>query len=159
MAKRNTSIGGGVIDSDYRGEISVIFLNHNSTEFQIKKGDKIAQMLIEKITFPIICEVEKLDNTSRGECGFGSSDENIYEWLELLYNNGLPYNKRKCVTFDSYVREIFEPPNMSYDLNNARKSNWKQRILDKIRFQTLLNPILSLEHRKKVYKKIFGSEL
>jgi len=48
---------------------------------------------------------------------------------------------------------------MSYDLNNARKSNWKQRILDKIRFQTLLNPILSLEHRKKVYKKMFGSEL
>lgn len=64
----------GLIDSNYRGEIKVPLINHDkSKEFRVNKGDRIAQLLI--IEYPKInfIEVEELDNTSRGENGFGSS--------------------------------------------------------------------------------------
>jgi dUTP pyrophosphatase len=64
---------GGVIDSNYRGEIGVIVCNLSQKEYKINKGDKIAQMLIQKVKCPIIEEVENLDDTIRGEDGFGST--------------------------------------------------------------------------------------
>lgn len=64
---------GGVIDSSYRGEIKIIITNLSNKEYSIKKGDKIAQMLIQKVESPDIEEVEVLDDTERGEEGFGST--------------------------------------------------------------------------------------
>jgi len=64
---------GGVIDSNYRGEIGVIMSNLSKKDYKINKGDKIAQMLIQKVECPIIEEVEELDDTTRGEKGFGST--------------------------------------------------------------------------------------
>lgn len=64
---------GGVIDSGYRGEIGVVLANLSDKKYEIKKGDKIAQMLIQKIETPEIMEVNELDNTSRGEGRFGST--------------------------------------------------------------------------------------
>ncbi len=64
---------GGVIDSNYRGEIGVIVKNLSKEDYKINKGDKIAQMLIQKVECPIIEEVDKLDDTERGEDGFGST--------------------------------------------------------------------------------------
>jgi len=64
---------GGVIDSSYRGEIKIILKNLSNHEYIIKKGDKIAQILIQKIEVPIIEEVTELDNTKRGQEGFGST--------------------------------------------------------------------------------------
>jgi dUTP pyrophosphatase len=64
---------GGVIDSSYRGEIKIILTNLSCREYIIKKGDKIAQMLIQKVEKPSIEEVEFLDDTERGEGGFGST--------------------------------------------------------------------------------------
>jgi len=63
----------GVIDSGYRGEVGVVLVNLSSKEYKINKGDKIAQMLIQKIKRPIIKEVRNLDNTSREKKGFGST--------------------------------------------------------------------------------------
>ncbi len=67
---------GGVIDSDYRGEIGVIVKNLSEQDYKINKGDKIAQMLIQKIECPTIEEVNKLDDTERGDGGFGSTGIN-----------------------------------------------------------------------------------
>lgn len=63
----------GTIDSDYRGEIGVILINLGENPFIIKRGDRIAQMVINKIEIPKIYEVEELEITQRGEGGFGST--------------------------------------------------------------------------------------
>lgn len=63
----------GTIDSDYRGEIKVIAINHSDEDFTIEHGDRVAQMVIAPvIQFPVK-EVDDLDSTDRGEGGFGST--------------------------------------------------------------------------------------
>ena len=59
------SVGGGVIDSDYRGNVCVILFNHSGTPFQIRRGDMVAQLICEKIVYPEICEVQALGDTER----------------------------------------------------------------------------------------------
>ena len=63
----------GTIDSDYRGEIGIIMINWGENPFTIKRGDRIAQMIITKVCRADIAEVKILDDTSRGEGGFGHS--------------------------------------------------------------------------------------
>jgi len=63
----------GTIDADYRGEIGVILVNLSNDEFTIKDGDRIAQMVIAKFEHTKWEEVDLLDETSRGEGGFGST--------------------------------------------------------------------------------------
>jgi dUTP pyrophosphatase len=63
----------GVIDSGYRGEVKVVLLNTSTEDYPIKKGDKIAQVLIQKVNSAIIKEVDSLEETKRGEGGFGST--------------------------------------------------------------------------------------
>ena len=63
----------GVIDSDFRGEIKVILVNHSSTEYSIKKGDRIAQILFTEIHQPTFVSADKLSDTQRGSGGFGST--------------------------------------------------------------------------------------
>ncbi len=66
----------GVMDSGYRGEYKIVLINLSSKNFEIKKGQKIAQLLIQKIEGPKIEIVEELSETKRGEGGFGSSGVN-----------------------------------------------------------------------------------
>lgn len=66
-------VGGGVIDGDYRGEIRAILFNHTDVPFKIKKGDRIAQIICECVKLPSLVTVASLDQTERGEGGFGSS--------------------------------------------------------------------------------------
>lgn len=63
----------GTIDSDYRGEIGVILINLGKEPFIIRRGDRIAQMVINKVVIPEIIEAENLDETIRGKDGFGST--------------------------------------------------------------------------------------
>lgn len=63
----------GTIDSDYRGEICVILINHSKVDFVINKGMRIAQMIIAKHEHAEIKIVENLDETLRGSGGFGST--------------------------------------------------------------------------------------
>ena len=63
----------GTIDSDYRGEICVILINHGKKDFQIEPGMRVAQMVFSKVTQVDFKEVDVLDETSRGEGGFGST--------------------------------------------------------------------------------------
>lgn len=75
--KQSIDIGAGVVDYDYRGELFVCFINNNNKEYQIKKGDRIAQMILTKINkFDIIEEVTEHSETKRGENGFGSTGKN-----------------------------------------------------------------------------------
>ena len=63
----------GTIDADYRGEIGIILVNLSTQEFTINDGDRIAQMVIAKHENAVWQEVDNLDETNRGEGGFGSS--------------------------------------------------------------------------------------
>ena len=63
----------GTVDCDYRGEIKVPLINHGDTDFVIKRGDRIAQMVIAAVTHVKFDEVATLDETVRGIGGFGSS--------------------------------------------------------------------------------------
>ncbi len=63
----------GTIDSDYRGIVKVILINLGEEDFNIQRGDRIAQLVIQKIFFPNFKIVETLDKTKRGEGGFGHS--------------------------------------------------------------------------------------
>lgn len=63
----------GTIDSDYRGEICVILINHGKKDFEIEPGMRIAQMVFSKVVQVDFKQVEQLDETSRGEGGFGST--------------------------------------------------------------------------------------
>ncbi len=63
----------GVIDSDYRGEICVALHNISKESYEIKTHERIAQLVIQKVEYPNIVETENLDETKRGEGGFGST--------------------------------------------------------------------------------------
>ena len=63
----------GVIDSDYRGEITVVLHNHGAQPQTISGGDRIAQLVITPVITPGFAEQQTLDDTSRGEGGFGST--------------------------------------------------------------------------------------
>lgn len=72
-AKSQLTTMGGVIDSNYRGEIKVILRNFAPGSFTVNKGDRIAQMVIQKqetVSFEV---VDSLDETIRGKAGFGST--------------------------------------------------------------------------------------
>jgi dUTP pyrophosphatase len=71
--KYGIDVLAGVIDFDYRGEVKVILLNTSERDFIIKKGDRIAQLILEKIVTPEVGLVLELDDTARGEGGFGST--------------------------------------------------------------------------------------
>ncbi len=63
----------GTIDSDYRGEVGVILINHGQDPFVIRRGERIAQMVIARHAQAALVEVAALDETARGAGGFGST--------------------------------------------------------------------------------------
>lgn len=71
--KHFIDVGAGVIDADYRGPLIVILFNFSDEDFKVQPGDRIAQLIIEKIEHPEVDEVKELDETVRGAGGFGST--------------------------------------------------------------------------------------
>lgn len=76
--KHGISTGAGVIDADYRGEVKIVLFNHSTKDFEIKAGDRIAQLVLERIVNADIEEIseDQLTATDRGEGGFGSTGKN-----------------------------------------------------------------------------------
>jgi len=73
--KKHTDIGAGVIDSDYRGSVGIVMFNHGETELVIEKKDRVAQLIIERISMAEFKEVSfsELETTERGDGGYGST--------------------------------------------------------------------------------------
>jgi len=72
-AKHMLHCGAGVVDADYRGEVGVVLFNHGAIPFEVAAGDRIAQLILEKIAMLECVETESLDDTERGAGGFGST--------------------------------------------------------------------------------------
>lgn len=75
-AKHFIDVGAGVVDEDYRGNVSVVLFNFSKETFEVKKGDRVAQLVCEKICYPDLVEERTLDETGRGIGGFGSTGRN-----------------------------------------------------------------------------------
>lgn len=71
--KHSIDCGAGVIDSTYRGEIKVLLFNHSDENFTIESGNRIAQLLVQKIEHINFISVDSLEKTQRNEAGFGST--------------------------------------------------------------------------------------
>ena len=71
-AKHSLHCLAGVIDSNYRGEIKIVLINLGKETYEIERGNRVAQLLIQKIEEVYLEEVESLEESSRGERGFGS---------------------------------------------------------------------------------------
>lgn len=71
--KSGINVLAGVIDADYRGKIGVVLVNHSYDNFTVRVGDRIAQLIVEKISLLEVEEIEELSATERGEGGFGST--------------------------------------------------------------------------------------
>ncbi|KAE8796543.1 Deoxyuridine 5'-triphosphate nucleotidohydrolase [Hordeum vulgare] len=71
--KHAIDVGAGVVDADYRGPVGVVLFNHSDADFAVKPGDRVAQLVLERIATPDVAEVDDLDATVRGDGGFGST--------------------------------------------------------------------------------------
>jgi len=71
--KHGIDVGAGVIDRDYRGNVGVILFNFGDEPFAVAQGDRIAQLILERILMAELQEMPTLDATQRGEGGFGST--------------------------------------------------------------------------------------
>lgn len=77
MASKNfIDVGAGVIDADYRGEVKVLLFNFSDVAFEVKEGDRIAQMIIEVMAETVLQEETELQPSKRNEGGFGSTGVN-----------------------------------------------------------------------------------
>lgn len=74
--KHFLDVGAGVVDADYRGPLGIVMFNFGKNDYEVKKGDRIAQLVLEKIVMADVAEVEDLDDTERGAGGFGSTGKN-----------------------------------------------------------------------------------
>jgi len=74
-AKHGIDVGAGVIDKDYRGNVMVLLFNFGESAFNVGRGDRIAQLVLEKISMAELEELPSLDETDRGEGGFGSTGQ------------------------------------------------------------------------------------
>ena len=63
----------GVVDSDYRGEVRVVLVNHGEEAFRIAKGDRVAQLLVQRVERAAFTAVPEIEDTGRGSGGFGST--------------------------------------------------------------------------------------
>jgi len=73
LSIRGIDLGAGVIDADYRGEVKVLLINNADSEFEVTKGHRIAQLILEKHAVVDACAMTQLDPSERGEGGFGST--------------------------------------------------------------------------------------
>jgi deoxyuridine 5'-triphosphate nucleotidohydrolase len=62
-----------VVDYDYRGPVGVVLFNHSEEDFVVKRGDRIAQLILERISMASVEEADELFDTARGSGGFGST--------------------------------------------------------------------------------------
>jgi dUTP pyrophosphatase len=71
--KKHIDVGAGVIDGDYRGNVGVVLFNHGKEDLCVKRGDRVAQLVLECIKTPPVVKVASLEDTDRGAGGFGST--------------------------------------------------------------------------------------
>ena len=107
--KRSIDIGAGVVDEDYRGEVGVVLINNGKQDFTVKQGDRIAQLILKKISTPSIHEVQTLHEKIRGASGFGSTeiksqtDQNRKQLVQMTNNEKLQSLRNTTVSQRQFI--------------------------------------------------------
>lgn len=107
--KNSIDVLAGVCDSDYRGGLCVLLINHDDKTLNVKVGTRIAQLILEKISTPPVEDVGEgeLDETTRGEKGFGSTGmEAIAYDKETVWDAELRAEEEREANQDAMAREI-----------------------------------------------------
>ncbi len=113
--KHSIDIGGGVIDSDYRGEIKVIVINDGDKPFQIKQGDRIAQLIIHRLPKLLIETVDQLSPTTRDKAGFGSTG--------ISTNTGTNFQQSNNNNKNNTINETNNNKNNNNTINENTNTN------------------------------------
>ncbi|GBG32098.1 Deoxyuridine 5'-triphosphate nucleotidohydrolase [Hondaea fermentalgiana] len=133
--KKHVDVGAGVIDRDYRGNVGVVLFNHAQEDLEVKVGDRIAQLVLEKVSMAPVREVESLDESARGEGGFGSTgvskDETPAATTET--ETGAPEPDAKRAKLEASAEEAMENLLVALaevsSLDAAAKTKLRQRVL------------------------------
>jgi len=142
-SKIGIAVGGGVIDADYTGEVKVILRNHGEADCVFKAGDRIVQLIVEKVANADAIEVDDLGITERGKMGFGSSDVNPKRFITAKEEK----TKICFLHADRSKNEFFSAADIGYhprlmkekemlssvDVNAALTRTMNDSFLDKIR--------------------------
>ncbi|XP_064548591.1 uncharacterized protein dUTPase [Drosophila montana] len=108
--KNFIDVGAGVVDEDYRGNLGVVLFNHSDTDFEVKPGDRIAQFICERIFYPELEQVDKLDDTERGEAGFGSTGvEELPGAKQQIVSAKTPTDNKCVLRFAKLTEHALEP--------------------------------------------------
>ncbi|CAI5717333.1 unnamed protein product [Peronospora destructor] len=103
--RKSIDIGAGVIDADYRGNVGVILFNHSNNDFSVKCGDRVAQLILEKIEYPEILEVDEIEETVRGAGGFGSTGVDLpLAKKQHMESNGFTESQEGDEDFDTVFK-------------------------------------------------------
>lgn len=103
--KKGIDVGAGVVDADYRGPVGVVLFNFGTEDFEVKKGDRIAQLILEQVCMVDAIQVEELDDTVRGTGGFGSTGVDT----SLDAN---PEKKQRTISPTAANEDKVDPPTM-----------------------------------------------
>ena len=124
-AKHSLDVGAGVVDADYRAELKVLLINHALTPFTVKEGDRIAQLILEKVELSDPMEVDNLDETNRGEAGFGSTGIEI--------TNSARISALKKVSFlNTFLQQVKKAAKLDTDYQKfiSEKPQDKSRVIE-----------------------------
>jgi deoxyuridine 5'-triphosphate nucleotidohydrolase len=132
LATRNMiGIGAGVIDEDYQGEVKILIFNHGHQDFHVKEGDRIAQLILEKIKDVEVLEVERLDDTKQGNQGFGSSGIGTQELRRTEESSTLEEDIQKAyqsTPMDLGEKTLTNPP-PTFTKDKDRIWYWQHRMI------------------------------
>ena len=123
LATKGISMDAGVIDADYMGEVKVLLVNHGTTNYKVRKGDRIAQLIVERLDDQEWMEVDGLDEMARAEKGFGSSGlgmelKEVRPTICFLHADG---NHKFYDSFDVNQNPILRKGQSSYRMPLLRK--------------------------------------
>ena len=116
------NLGVGLVDADYR--VGVVLINNGNQDFQVKQGDRIAQLLLKKVSTPSIQEVQTLDETTRGIGAFGStgmmSTKKENELMKVRTTNDIEVKSKRTSNMMMTQRQFITPKQLKKIL---KKSN------------------------------------
>ena len=150
--KRFIDVGAGVVDSDYCGEVGVVLFNHGDQDFEVKMGDRIAQLIVEKIDTPPVKKVQDLDDTVHGTGGFGSTG------VKSGNDNGSISDKKNKNGQNERTGEKKESEKVKNETLKGRFSGSRTRTEKKMKTEVSSKlsrerQIISIKHLKRLVRK------
>eukprot|EP01038_Epipyxis_sp_PR26KG_P004703 gene4703-6603_t len=140
-------VGAGVVDYDYRGDVGVVLFNHSDVDFIISRGDRVAQLILERISMARVEEVDVLSETIRGAGGFGSTG------VTNIINNNKESVETKLATPESAKRVKTHPSDRQLFEDNSNDMVSLIQYIDNIDDQ-----LISYEKKRKLKSLVLSGD-